>query len=509
MLLALACDDGAAEGSSATSGGTDAGSAQQGETDGAPPEPEPDADAADATTADGGATAPLRYEGSAFGHFPITVDVSPEAPEAVTAAWVGGIRTYALQPRDDGRLEMIVQGHPEAGPHTVRIMTAEGERDLLAEVTYRQPEHPAFRRIVGIGASLTQGVQRGVPSFHGGLMSPPAQLARRAGAYLAMPLLKPGLIEPLEPSDIGAPPACRGPDIVDYLVAQAQALLPTLTNDAGHFDWGVARIDPDLEVWNVAVGNSQVQDLLELPPISAIVVHLLGHLVYDPTGGALDPITETQLDRVDALQPTLVVSTDLFGNNVIGAIVSGDEIRPGRITAAEALHPAIVGVVERLAAVEAHSFLATLPRPSLLPVTRQKRADMIASGTASEDVDALVAEIDARAEAANAVMAEAAARFENVHVVDLSARIDALLEVGVDANGDTLRPIKFGGLIGIDGTHFTDTGYAMLADELGRAINEVLGTDLPPIDLARVAAGDVETPSALTAAGLDVAACDR
>ena len=66
---------------------------------------------------------------------------------------------------------------------------------------------------------------------------------------------------------------------------------------------------------------------------------------------------------------------------------------------------------------------------------------------------------------------------------------------------------RFGGIVGLDGVHFTDTGYAFLANLFIAEINQVLGTDVPAISLAPVLAMDPESPAALRAAGVAVDEC--
>jgi hypothetical protein len=59
-------------------------------------------------------------------------------------------------------------------------------------------------------------------------------------------------------------------------------------------------------------------------------------------------------------------------------------------------------------------------------------------------------------------------------------------------------------LLGFDGVHFTDTGYALFANLFIDAINQSLGTKVPQIDMAAIVAADAGLPAAILAAGLDV-----
>jgi hypothetical protein len=95
-----------------------------------------------------------------------------------------------------------------------------------------------------------------------------------------------------------------------------------------------------------------------------------------------------------------------------------------------------------------------------------------------------------------------------MYVVDAAAAIEELAQTGLVVAGQSLRVAKFGGLLSFDGVHFTDTGYAMFANVFIEAVNQALGTAVPPVDLAAVIAGDAGSPAAIAAAGLDVTRCD-
>ena len=56
---------------------------------------------------------------------------------------------------------------------------------------------------MALGASLTQGVQGGVPTQHGQLHSPPRYLSVQTGAYLPLPLMVDGLFPTIDAEDIG------------------------------------------------------------------------------------------------------------------------------------------------------------------------------------------------------------------------------------------------------------------------------------------------------------------
>ena len=59
---------------------------------------------------------------------------------------------------------------------------------------------------------------------------------------------------------------------------------------------------------------------------------------------------------------------------------------------------------------------------------------------------------------------------------------------------------RWGGLLSLDDLHLTDTGYALYAQKFIDAINAV-GTQIPPIDVDAVHAGDALAPARLRAGG--------
>ncbi len=430
---------------------------------------------------------------------------------AATSVTLAGVRGLALQP-DGERLTFLSQGCPEPGD--VEVVVTLPEVTLRAPYVCDPPLDPRFDRVLAFGASFTQGVQDGVPTYHGALHNPALQVARQLGAYFPVPALAEGLLPTIEIEDLGPPPDCIAPDPEAHASAEAAAILGTLLNpDTGEIDFALGRADPELEPHDVAVGGTDIEDMLE--GTDDFGLRFMSHLVYDPWSSVADPVPP-QIEIVEALQPTLVISTDTYGNDVISAILGDDGIDPGDITDADRLLPAIDELVARLEATGAHSFLANVPRPSLLPAMPDRRRYTIGLLTddgadpadAEAEVDALIAETDAIAEQTNAHLAAAAAATDNVHVVDLYAEFDRLVaDGGVVAGGQQLTARRFGGVVTLDGLHFSDTGYALLANLVLDAIDAELGTDVGRVDLDDVIANDRRSPDALLAAGWDASLC--
>ncbi len=430
--------------------------------------------------------------------------------EEILGLRIGDIPAVELRAEGRAAVSALVQGAPEAGPAEVVISTLDGDVSIGEAFTYLPARDPLFDRVVAIGASLTQGVQGGVPSYHGSLMSPAAQVARQLGGWFPLPLLEPGLFPRISAEQVGPPPACATPDVTGFVTASATDIVPALWDDeAGTFGFYTVRLDPDRVPANLAVGGSDLADVVHGLPPGDFGLNFVAHLVYDPWGPFGSDVAATQLDLLETLEPTLVLSTDLFGNDLIGALLEADTIEPGLLTDEASFVGDLDELLERIAATGAHAVLATLPRPSLLPATEAKRSAMIEDGLATEaEANAAIAEVDARAARFNALLLERAASRPGLSVVDLAAETERLEQTGLAAGRDVLTVDRFGGLLGLDGVHFTDTGYGMVANLFLDELEDLAGVALPRIDLGPIAEADPDSPSALDAAGIDTEACD-
>jgi lysophospholipase L1-like esterase len=446
--------------------------------------------------------------GPASGYYRVVVTEPGLMAREVTAVKVGGVGAYDVSPAGDHTLVFTVQGHGTPGAADIEVTTADGASVLAQRFTYDAPLDARFGRFVAMGASLTQGVQNGVPTQHGGLMSPPAQMARQMGAYLPLPLLVREFLPEMSADDIGPPPGCAPPDVSAFVASAAIDVLPLLVT--GYHN---ARVDPDIAIQNVAVGGSRVKTIVHGPPPEDFGGQFVGKLVLDPF--ATDAVDTSELELAEALEPTLVVITDLFYNDVAAAVLGGDTIDPTRMTPVEDYEVDLVTLLDRLEATGAEVFISNMPRPSVLPLTREKRARMIAAAVArggdadeaAAAADEAIATMDAAAEAFNDILVAQMSARNGMHLVDARARIAELAETGLSVGGQALRVAKFGGLLSFDGVHFTDTGYAMFANLFLDAINAELGTAVPAIDLASVIGDDVGSPANIAAAGLDVTPC--
>jgi hypothetical protein len=434
-------------------------------------------------------------------------EVAIETELQVSAVTVAGIATYDFAPTDLGYV-FSIQGAPTTGAADVALTTPQGQVILEAAFTFSAPEHD-IGVLAGIGASLTNGVQGGVPTKHGGLHAPTFQIARQAGIYHPIPLL----VEPLFPSigadDIGPAPECIVPDVASYVASSAIEVIQLINDeDEDRIGFYLAREDPDMTPHNVAVGNTSIADLAYGTESADFALQFLAHLVYDPYGNIEDPVPVGQLDLLDELAPDIIVSTDTFGNDLIGAIVEGSVLDPSLLTPLDAFETSLIVVVERLAASGAEVFLANMPRPTLLPLTDHKIALTLEGGSTQEEVADLLAEIDGMGLAYNDLLDREADRFDNVHVIDLYSTIANMEGQDFQVGGQTLWVGKFGGYLSTDGVHFSDVGYAMVANATMATMNDAMGLNLPMVSLDDEIDDDRHAPDRLRSDGLDIEACE-
>jgi lysophospholipase L1-like esterase len=266
--------------------------------------------------------------------------------------------------------------------------------------------------------------------------------------------------------------------------------------ESNQFGYHHARIDPDISVHNLAVGGSVVGDVVNGPAEDNLGVNFVGHLVHDPHGAFLQPVEGTQLAHVEALKPTLILSTDLFYNDIGNAILQGS-LDPAAATDLDVLNANTTDALARLAATGAQVFISNMPRPGLLPAVADFKREMDPA-----EADQALAQIEALAAAANAHLEKEAQQYPDVHIVDTAGRVAEIEHTGLPVGETLLRVKKLGGLLGLDGVHFTNTGYAFMANLFIEAVNDVLGTDVPFVDVEAVLAGDPEAPSRLRASEL-------
>ncbi len=156
-------------------------------------------------------------------------------------------------------------------------------------------------------------------------------------------------------------------------------------------------------------------------------------------------------------------------------------------------------------ATGAEVFLATGPDITVLPRYADKVAALEAAGFSESNATGWRTQLSQRVDRFNQILLEEVASHPKVHVVDMHAKVAEVWAGGVDVAGDHLTTRPLGGLLSLDSMHFSDTGYALLANGFIDAINQALGLKVPEVDVAAVHAQDPYSVQALRAAGLGCA----
>ena len=354
---------------------------------------------------------------------------------------------------------------------------------------------------VVVGDSLSAGFQNFSLNATGQPQGFAAVVASQADANLPLPLL----------SYPGIPPALM-------LTSSGQ-----IVRAAGIG----ARQNPGVQAYNLSVPGFTVANALSYPfpgsptinPIDALSDLILatpGTAVPGcgpiPTGSGLivsEVVCATQL------KPDTIL-VDIGNNDALQALTFGLPPTPTAKFAAE------YGVLlAGLAATHAKLVVANIPDiadvPFLIPVPAFKaacpspapalpstvtNADFVVANVAnpaavSLDVctnyavrsAALVGQAQRSVTAYNAIIAQEA-RLAGATVVDFNALFAGISQKGYQACGQKLTTAFLGGLFSLDGIHPTNTGYAILANEVIKTTNRQLHTGIPPISIEQVAKAD-------------------
>jgi hypothetical protein len=72
--------------------------------------------------------------------------------------------------------------------------------------------------------------------------------------------------------------------------------------------------------------------------------------------------------------------------------------------------------------------------------------------------------------------------------------MNQIAQNGYNAGGHKLTTAFLGGIFSLDAIHPTNTGYAILANEVIKTMNRQLGAGVPPLSIEQVAATDPLVP---------------
>jgi hypothetical protein len=286
------------------------------------------------------------------------------------------------------------------------------------------------------------------------------------------------------------------------------SILPKISDNVNGIVIARVRVDPDLEVRNVAVGGLKLGQVLR--GANDLPLTIMEHITWDARANEnqlFDEPKDTELDRVAAMQPTVLISTDVYANDFVTLDLSGTAPPDvSTLTSLDSFGTDLSAVLGRLDQTGAEVFVANGPDCSFMKPYQDKVKSLLASGLSQDQATAWLGDLRAKIEAYNTELSRQAAMHPHLHVIDFHAKVDDVIANGVPVNGHVLKPVPFGGLLSFDGEHFSDTGYAMTANLFVDAINAWLGHDaVPQLDLDTVYASDPYSIESLRAQGFSCA----
>ncbi len=414
-------------------------------------------------------------------------------------------------------------GTPTAGTYPLVIASdADTCAYLPNAYTYEPPVSSYFKTFVAMGASYTAGFQSDSYNEVAQLNGPATWVARQAGAYFPIPLIKmPGL-----PPEEGF----EGLDTNGNFNVGLGAIAVYLFTAT---DFSSFLVDPTVTPYNIAIPGATIQDEV-LGPASqsstSIFVIPLTNFLFAPYDNNFYEKKDIKPEIVMAkdLHPSIIMSTDIYGNDLL----------TGSVTPYAQFSLYIAQAVSALAATGAQVFLANVPHAIYLPSFQQttladltpcsltfsdvtiQQLDQAAdpntcaatftSGCAYTACETLVS-IDQSVDQFNAEFASVVAKYPHVHIVPFAGLMNGTFTLGGQGvkfdsegfpyytiNGVTLKMKHLGGFYSMDDLHLTNTGYAILASEFIQTINDTLATNVPLPDLPSILAADPLSPTALS-----------
>jgi len=264
---------------------------------------------------------------------------------------------------------------------------------------------------------------------------------------------------------------------------------------------GRSRIDPTVASRQISVSGAEIATLLT--DVRDLTLDSEFDLIFAPRFGNM-------IDVAEQSDADLIVCW-LGGNDVLGALVSFDQLDASQLTAVETFETVFTELASRLGALDAHvvygnipgieriafamdndeltAFTGTdyqLPPGNLTTLLTAMLLDFgLADATILQDPDFVldpteVALIQARTEAFNQIIAEQAAANGAV-VTDLAALFADLDENGFQRAGVSVTTDYLGGGFSLDAVHPSNLGHAILADAFIETANNAYGLGIPPL----------------------------
>lgn len=291
---------------------------------------------------------------------------------------------------------------------------------------------PDLSSIVAVGASYTAGMQNACMHDPMQMNSPVAQLSRQLGADFPQAAI----------AEEGNTECWRINS--DGTIYHPYVLPPSLH-----------RLNPDVQTHNIAIPGATVSNFLN-DTASTSVIQLL---VLDPTGKW--NYNASQPSVMAALKPSIIISTDLAGNNLLQWDNWAD-YKADYIEAIRLMH-----------GTGADFYVANQPDVTRLP------------GFTDAYSQQTVNEIKSEIEAMNVEIKNIVENDYGGHVVDFYGAIQQWNN-GVKVGGVTLNERYGGGLFSLDSLHLNSVGYAMIANLFIKKINSVYDCSYPEIDPAEL-----------------------
>ncbi len=474
--------------------------------------------------------------GTLFGDQQVTATILEQSPGFIPTTVYLGTKarhvTVLAQHGDELTISFTTAGTPTAGTYPLVLVDGSSTCAFLGNAyKYEAPVSSYFKTFVGMGASYTAGFQSDSYNEVAQLNGPATWIARQAGAYFPIPLIKmPGL-----PPEEGFEGLDTNGNFTVSLAAIASQLFST-ANFSSFF------VDPSVTPYNISVPGAEIQDEVLGPASksssSSFVIPLTNFLFapYDNNFFETKDI-KPEIVMAKELNPTIIVSTDEYGNDLL----------TGGVTPYNQFAEYITQAVSALAATGAQVFLANVPHAINLPGFQQTAINALApcgltfsditggiqgldkaagppdncaatfsngtaNGTCKYNACESLVSIDQSVDQFNTEFENAVKGYPNVHIVSFAGLMNGTVQLAGQGvtfdsegfpeykinNNVTLKMKHLGGFYSMDDLHLTNTGYAVLASIFIQTINDTLGTTVPLPDLPSIVAADPLSPTALS-----------
>lgn len=475
--------------------------------------------------------------GPQFGDQQVTAVISGVGPGFTTATVYLGNKarwvTATRQSNSTMTITFTTAGTPTAGTYPLVMANSLSTCAYLANAyTYRPPVDSAFKTFVAVGASYTAGFQSDSYNEIAQLNGPATWVARQAGAYFPIPLIKmPGI-----PPDLGL----AGLDTTGGYTLDTSNIAQAVVNaliDPQTQTMDIPRNFEDTSIlpYNIAVPGATIENEVTGPASvtsRGLGTIVLSNILFAPQDNSIFETKDikSEIQMAEDLHPTIIMSTDLYGNDLVT-----DNTTLSDFTFY------ITQAVSAFASTGAQVFLADVPHISMFPSNQQgalnqlaacgetfgtvslQTLDQAASASNSYDCSTFTtdtcqknacsafASTNQRIDQFNAEFKQVVAQYPNVHIVPFDELVNGQLslsgqKITFDAHGFPeyivagipLSMSHLGGFYSLDDLHLTNTGYAILASIFVQQINQTLGTNVPLPDLPSILAGDPLSPPAIS-----------